>query len=243
MSTKRYSMLEIINKIKSINDQLNRFYDTHVAVYATDTKYMVSLYNPNSGLTINGDSKKDREDYICSTNTEFVDAVSKLIFLLKIKDYINSNNNITVTNISRDGDITLSVSVALSISNSNIKKYQIGYTKKLADDYKSAIKAKSNYDCTVMSNDKICDYVNAKLYSRDSSGGDDYESIAQEYREANKMEILDPLDIPHTAVIEDVEDFYARIRAAITVFNVQTRVWIESDDEGNYISWWKEKDR
>ena len=237
---KEFTMLEVVRLIKSTQDELDEIYKKYINP-ATDARSMVSLYNPNSGFTINGAKASEVNEEIRNIDLHINVTLEKLRIISSIKEQVNSSKTITIYDI--DGNpVTYTVAQALMLSSPKVKKYHLDYLNKLEQDYNNALRAQASVTRKTMSDDKISTYVIAKMNSLHITNDPDkstYGAFAQEYRNANVMSILDPLNIGATITKkkEEIKEYYDRIALAITIFNATTKVWIDFDVNPGGCTW------
>lgn len=230
---REFTMLEVVRLIKSTQDELDELYKKFINP-ATDARSMVSLFNPNSGYTINGAKASAVNEEIRDIDRRINVTLEKLKIISSIKEQVNSSKTIKI--YDTDGNpVEYTVAQALMLSSPKVKKYHLDYLNKLEQDYNNAVRAQASITRKTMSDEKVSMYVNAKMNSLHITDDPDkltYGAFAQEYRNANAMSILDPLNIGKiiTKKKESAKEYYDRISLAITIFNATTKVWIDFDD-------------
>lgn len=237
---REFTMLEVVRMIKSTQDELDELYKKFINP-ATDARSMVSLFNPNSGYTINGAKASAVNEEIRDIDVRVYAALEKLSIVSSIKEQVNSSRTIKI--YDADGNLVeYTVSQALMISSPKVKKYHLDYLNKLEQDYNNAVRAQSSISRKTMSDEKVSTYVIAKMNSLHITNDQDkatYGAFAKEYRDANLMSILDPLHIGETIAKkkENAKEYYDRLSMAITIFNATTKVWIDFDDKNGNYTW------
>lgn len=237
---REFTMLEVVRTIKSTQDELDELYKKFINP-ATDARSMVSLFNPNSGYTINGAKASAVNEEISDIDVRVYAALEKLSIVSSIKEQVNSSRTIKI--YDADGNLVeYTVSQALMLSSPKVKKYQLDYLNKLEQDYNNAVRAQSSISRKTMSDEKVSTYVIAKMNSLHITNDQDkatYGAFAKEYRDANLMSILDPLHIGETIAKkkENAKEYYDRLSLAITIFNATTKVWIDFDDKNGNYTW------
>ena len=231
---KECTMLELLKMIKTAQDELDELYKKYIAPDSTG-RAMISLYNPSSRLTINGPSMEIVAGEILRIDRSITSTIKILESLEMIKESVNSSHTVTV-----DGN-EYTVSQLLRLSSPKIKKYYLDYLNKLERDYRDAQVAQESLTKSTMSEEKVSMYVNAKMnalkiYDPDKAT---YGAFAKEYREANRMKILDPLNIgdSFTKKKKVFTDFYDHAQLALTIFNSTTKLWIDIDESTNKIEY------
>lgn len=227
---KEYTMLQVLRIIKSTQDELDALYKRYIDP-ETSVRSMVSLYNKNFGLTINGAPSYEISKEIIDIDDTIVKAINKLKAFSAIKEQVNSEKSVTIN----DDPTPYTISWLLMLTSPKVKKYHVDYLNKLEQDFSDARKAQASITRTIMSDEKVSSYVNAKMNSLHISNDPDkatYGAFAKEYRDANHMDILDPLNIADTISKrkDEADEFYERISLAISVFNATTKVWVEFTD-------------
>ena len=237
---REFTMLEVVRMIKSTQDELDELYKKFINP-ATDARSMVSLFNPNSGYTINGAKASAVNEEIRDIDMRINVTLEKLKIVSSIKEQVNSSRTIKI--YDTDGNpVEYTVSQALMLSSPKIKKYHLDYLNKLEQDYNNAVRAQSSITRKSMSDEKISTYVIAKMNSLHITNDPDkatYGAFAQEYRNANVMNILDPLNIGGAIAKrkEDAKEYYDILSLAITIFNATTKVWIDFDEKPGSCIW------
>lgn len=237
---REFTMLEVVRMIKSVQDELDELYKKYINP-ATDARSMVSLFNPNSGYTINGAKASAVNEEIRDIDVRVYAALEKLSIVSSIKEQVNSSRTIKI--YDADGNLVeYTVSQALMLSSPKVKKYHLDYLNKLEQDYNNAVRAQSSISRKTMSDEKVSTYVIAKMNSLHITNDQDkatYGAFAKEYRDANLMSILDPLHIGETIAKkkENAKEYYDRLSLAITIFNATTKVWIDFDDNTGSYTW------
>lgn len=232
---KECTMLELLKMIKSTQDELDELYKKYIAPDSTG-RAMTSLYNPSSRLTINGASMEIVAGEIHRIDRAISSAIAKLKALELVKESVNSSQTVTV-----DGN-EYTVSQLLKLSSPKIKKYYLDYFNKLEQDYRDAQMAQESLAKSTMSEEKVSMYVNAKmnaLHIMDDPDKATYGAFAKEYREANRMKILDPLNIRETIATRKKTfiEFYDHAQLALTIFNATTKLWIDFDEDTGRIEY------
>ena len=234
---KEYLMIELLNAIKDTQAKMEGLYKKYISP-DSKSRSMVSIYNENSNMTVNGARAVDVCKEIEQINDDIVSTTEKLRSLTAIKEQINSTCRTKI--IDLDGNtVEYTISQLLMISSPKIKKYHLDYLNKLEKDYQDALLARSVLSKSIMTEEKISMYVTAKMNSLRITDDPDkvtYGALAKEYREANRLDLLDPLDIQHDIEKrkKNADDYYSRIRIALSTFNATTKVWIYCDESGQY---------
>ena len=237
---REFTMLEVVRMIKSTQDELDELYKKFINP-ATDARSMVSLFNPNSGYTINGAKASAVNEEIRDIDMRINVTLEKLKIVSSIKEQVNSSKTIKI--YDTDGNpMEYTVSQALMLSSPKVKKYHLDYLNKLEQDYNNAVRAQASVTRKTMSDEKISMYVNAKMNSLhivDDPDKSTYGPFAKEYRDANLMSILDPLHIGETIAKkkENAKEYYDRLSLSITIFNATTKIWIDFEEEPGSCTW------
>lgn len=233
------TMLELLALIKKTRKEADEIYKEYIDP-AENSRSLVSLYNINSGKTVNGNSKVTVEQDIQLINAKVEEVIEKLQKLLVIKEQVNASTVVDIVNMDGKVKSTMSIAQVLMMKSDPVRNFKIGYLKKQRDDYAHALSSLSLYQETVMSHDKIDRYVIAKMNSLNidarSSSDETYSKFAKEYRDANQMQILDPLSIRITIddKLKKAQDFYDKLDLILLDFNVKTKIWIDLEaDYGN----------
>ena len=88
-------MLEVVRLIKSTQDELDEIYKKYINP-APDARSMVSLYNPNSGYTINGAKASEVNEEIRDIDKRISMTLEKLEIITSIKEQVNSSKSVTI---------------------------------------------------------------------------------------------------------------------------------------------------
>ena len=232
---KEYTMLEVLKMIRSTKEELEDLYKKYIAP-DSNGRAMTSLYNPSSRLTVNGASMEIIAGDIIKIDKMIGSTLERLITLERIKERVNSTHMVII-----DGN-RYTVSQLLIISSPRIEKYHLDYLNKLEQDYRAAQLAQEALAKSTMSEEKVSMYVNAKMNSLriiDDPTKATYGAFAKEYREANRMKILDPLNIRDniTTKKKSIIEFYDHAQLALTIFNATTKLWIDFDESTGKAEW------
>ena len=243
------SITELLNRIKSqkrkVDDISKRYLDSE------ESRALISLYNKNRNETINGANIIDTENNIKNQFSDIIYNIMLLRNLLIIKEQVNSYFRITVPDIfNSDKEIELSIAQILILKSPIIKNYYIKIGERLRSDLNDAYKALEAYSRTVLDEQKIATYVLAKLNSIQPGYVDPnnielvkkmtgYNEYAKEYIDANKVELLDPLELTKLAEekYNNINNFYDNIDTRLLEFNSTTKIII--DLESGYGEWEK----
>lgn len=227
---------ELLSMIKKYKKEYEDLYETHIKKENNTNKLLISLYYPSTGITVNGKRTEDKANELKAIDNKILSVLANLQKLLIIKEDINCSRYISIRFPWNEYYDKITVSQALTIKSSKVRDYYIGYLKKLKQDYEIANTTLARHMADVMSTDKIDTYVLAKMNSlnintTEESVKANYSSFANEYRSANNLEILDPLQISINIDnrLEEAEDFYRRLDVELFNFNATTKIWIDLD--------------
>lgn len=84
---REFTMLEVVRLIKSTQDELDELYKKFINP-ATDARSMVSLFNPNSGYTINGAKASAVNEEIRDIDRRINVTLEKLKIISSIKEQV-----------------------------------------------------------------------------------------------------------------------------------------------------------
>lgn len=236
----------------TITELLNRIKRQRKIVLETDHKYLdkeeskkakslISLYNPSRNTTINGSSINETSEDIRIQYNNIVFNINKLRNLLIIKEQVNSSFKLVVPDIIL-GDFNskpLTISQILILKSPMIKEYYIKFAERIKDDIDFVNSTLKKYNESTLSDDKINTYVLTKLNTLKINVDFDklnsllsipqYKDFAKEYEDANKLEILDPLNLlkESNKLIDNIYDFYNTIDLKLLEFNSSTKIWID----------------
>ena len=120
-----------------------------------------------------------------------------------------------------------------------IKEYYMKFAERIKDDIDFVNSTLKKYNESTLSDDKINTYVLTKLNTLKINVDFDklnsllsipqYKDFAKEYEDANKLEILDPLNLlkESNKLIDNIYDFYNTIDLKLLEFNSSTKIWID----------------
>ena len=236
----------------SITELLNRIRKQRKIVLEIENKYLdpeqykmvkslFSLHNPSRNTTINGADINKVEDDIVKQFQSIVMNIETLRRLLIIKEQVNSTFTLTIPDVLL-GDIeekTLSIAQILVLKSPLVKDYYLKFAERLKSDVNTLHDGIEYYNSTTLSDEKINTYVLAKLGSLkinidpktiSSMYLAEYDTISKEYIEANKIEVIDPLDLENKAAkyVENIYNFYDTIDLKLLEFNSSTKLWINA---------------
>lgn len=237
---REFTMLEVVRLIKSTQDELDEMYKKYINPGA-DARSMVSLYNPSSGLTINGAKASSVNEEIRDIHKRISMTLEKLKIITSIKEQVNATKTAII--YDEDGEpVEYTIAQLLMLSSPKVKKYHLDYLNKLEQDYNNARRAQASVTRNTMSDEKVSMYVNARMNSlhiTDDPEKATYGTFAKEYRDANRMDILDPLIIGDTIAKKKdaAKEYYDRIALTITIFNATTKIWIDFDENPGSCTW------
>lgn len=234
------TMAEVLSKIKKIRNELDEIKMDYISQETSRSRLLLSLYNPMSNITSSGIDVDKRKKEIQSIDDKVRNTMRNLLMLLTVKEQVNATHKIKIPSLFNEEEMELTVAQALVYKNQYIKEYYIEYLNKLEDDYYKVRYALNEHQKKVMSNDKIETYVLAKLNSLNLTNNTDlmksnYDTFATEYRNANTLDILDPLDVQNNILSnqERVDKFYETLDLVLMEFNVITKIWIDFDCTGS----------
>ena len=129
-------MIELLNVIKDTQAKMEGLYKKYISP-DSKSRSMVSIYNENSNMTVNGAKAVDVCKEIEQINDDIVSTTEKLRSLTAIKEQINSTCRTKI--IDLDGNtVEYTIAQLLMISSPKIKKYHLDYLNKLEKDYQDA---------------------------------------------------------------------------------------------------------
>ena len=231
------TLVELLARIKRARRDLDDLYAFYINP-GESCRSMVSLYYPSTNLSVNGAPIGEVDKEIHNIDDRISIALNTLMKLLAIKEKINATSNLIVPSpFGEDGEITLTVAEILMLKSDVIKKFRTEYLYKLDKDYHRAMNAKIAHQSTTMSEEKIQTYVLAKIKSLNIPADEvknHFKDFGAEYIEANRIEMLDPLDVHSTfdSKKKKIEDWYTKIDTILLEFNAKTKIWIDlSRDE------------
>ena len=119
MERTEYTMMEVISKIKFINKKMDEMYKRYISEESS-SRAMVSLYNPDSRITINGVPADNVIDSIENIHSEIMSMINDVNLFNTIKEQVNAIKTITFTNIEGIKQ-TLTVTQFLAITSPKVK--------------------------------------------------------------------------------------------------------------------------
>ena len=239
----------------SITELLNRIKKQRKIVLELDHKYLdpdefkkskslFSLYNPSRDITVNGiDIDKSKSDIIKQFES-ITSNIDILRHLLIIKEQVNSTFKLVVPDILL-GDAkntALSLAQILVLKSPLVKEHYLKFAERLKSDINNLQETLDVYNSNTLSDEKINAYVLAKLNSlkinldyksiTNLCSLPEYDSFAKEYIDANKLEIIDPLNLQTKSAeyINNIYNFYDIIDLKLLEFNSSTKIWINIDN-------------
>jgi len=232
------TVTELLSRIKRERENLKCLYTEYINPETSfSSKCMINLYNPNTNLTVSGMNIDDTIAYITNIDNSIKKSFTHLQRLLMIKEQVNATSKITINSpFEEDKKITLTIAQVLTLKSDTMRNILLEYSNKLKSDLDYAKSALSKHQKFVLHQDKVNAYVNAKLQSLAPGAEAKYLDIAQEYFEANKLEMLDPLDIINTidSRRRRVIEFYDIIDIRLSEFNAHTKIWIDLDNDQEF---------
>ena len=243
------SITELLTRIKAqkrkISDIGNRYLDS------TNSKALISLYNKNRKETINGIDINITENNIKDQFADIMYNIMLLRNLLIIKEQVNSTFKLLVPDIfNSDKEVELSIAQILILKSPTIKDYYLKLANRLREDLNEAYRALDVYSKNILDEQKVATYVLAKLNSIQPGYVDPnnlelvknitgYNEYAKEYIEANKVELLDPLELVKNSEkwYNNINNFYDTIDTRLLEFNSTTKIIV--DVEIGYGEWYK----
>ena len=238
------SISELLAKLKIYKKEIESKYNEYLnpeSEEAKHSKLLMTLYYDDRNVTIRGIPTEDYRKDIQSMYDSINSAVSNYTKLMMVKNAVNSTCKLTIPSLDTGKEVEMTIDQILTLKSPSIKNYYFGIINKLKSDKELVYSALHNHEETAMSTENINRYVNAKLNSLNMSNDYDsmsanYAKFAQEYKDANKISIFDPLNLLDK--MENYEsriiDFYNTIDYKLLEFNSITKVWIDFDLEEDF---------
>lgn len=243
MSTKRVimSMTEILNNLYKLKIQID---ETIKNDFSDESRLLLTLYNPSRNTTIGGLAVEDATIDLTNRYNGIINLITLYTSLLEVKEYINSKYTLEVPDIITGKPITLTISTILTYKSKPVKDYFMKLIEKINRDKAQIVNALESNQKNVMSQDRIDQYVNSKFTSLKMNSMDDmksanYRTFAEEYINANKLDILDPNNIKDWSKIEsNIKKFYSTVDYKLLEFNSTTKLWLDIDDNNGSVQNW-----
>lgn len=234
------SMTEILNNLYKLKNQINEAMENSLG---DDSRLLLTLYNPNRNTTIGGLSVEDATIDLATRYNSINNLIILYTQLLEIKESVNSKYTLEVPDMITGEPTTLSISTILTYKSKPVKDYFLKLIEKINRDKKQIIDALESHQKNVMSQDRIDQYVNSKFTSLKMNSMDDmksanYKTFAEEYINANRLDILDPNNIKDWNKIEsNIKKFYSTVDYKLLEFNSTTKLWMDIDENGLVQNW------
>ena len=243
MNTNRVimSMTEILNNLFKLKNQMNETIEK--GNLSNDSRLLLTLYNPNRNTTIGGVSVEDATIDLTVRYDGIFNLITLYTSLLEIKESVNSRYTLEVPDMITGELTTLTISTILTYKSKPVKDYFLKLIEKINRDKTQIVDALESHQTNVMSQDRIDQYVNAKFTSLKMNSMDDmksanYKTFAEEYINANKLDILDPNNIKDWNKIEsNIKKFYSTVDYKLLEFNSTTKLWLDITDNGSIKNW------
>lgn len=198
----------------------------------------VSVYHPidnaDEEKTINGENTNSVTQMVHAYDIEFTSTYETLLKLLAIKEEVNHEYQIVINSPINGQPQSYSIAQLLTLKSENPKKYLYAYLNKLQKDYDLAKLYLNEHNKKMVSTDIVDRYVLARFNGLNiapptSKENNLYQEFAKEYTNANKMELLDPLNLEKNLRLRQqaADDFYDDIERILRRFNNMTSIWID----------------
>lgn len=233
---KEMTMSELLSRIKMAKKKLYTVQYNELDSSGNDYKF-IKTWNPNKG-TINGVETSKIKEEIQSNYDSYNSQLFNLIKMMQVKEKVNCDHYLEIPNpdYRKGGKIRATVTEVLVLKTTVIHGYYDSLLNKYIKEYNSALNLIEKYESKYLSEDTIRDYVIARLNSLQKDSSVDsikkyYSEYSAEYREANKMELFDPIDLKSKidALQNWVDTFYNEIDYKLSEFNARTKIWIDLD--------------
>lgn len=234
-------MTEILNNLYKLKAQID---ETIKNDFGDESRLLLTLYNPSRNTTIGGLSVEDATIDLTTRYTGIINLITLYTSLLEIKESVNSKYTLEVPGITTGKPVTLTITTILNYKSKSVKDYFMKLIEKINRDKTQIVNALESHQKNVMSQDRIDQYVNSKFTSLKMNSMDDmksanYRTFAEEYINANKLDILDPNNIKDWTKIEsNIKKFYSTIDYKLLEFNSTTKLWIDIDESNGLVQDW-----
>lgn len=234
------SMTEVLNNLYKLKNQINEAMENSLG---NESRLLLTLYNPNRNTTIGGLSVEDATIDLTTRYNSINNLIILYTQLLEIKEMVNSKYTLKVPDMITGESTTLSISTILTYKSKPVKDYFLKLIEKINRDKSQIVDALESHQKNVMSQDRIDQYVNSKFTSLKMNSMDDmksanYKTFAEEYINANRLDILDPNNIKDWNKIEsNIKKFYSTIDYKLLEFNSTTKLWMDIDENGLIQNW------
>lgn len=222
------SMSEILSKKQIYKKRIDRFAVNGGANDRTVSARLITI-KKSSDATINGMEVSKVQDDIKTQFTSIMDIAKNYEFINEICNAVNSQVYITIANRR------MTVSQALALNTDALKGVYTGILNRLKDDYRDAIDSKEKYDSKVFSDTAINNYLQVTIgaTTTDSENNPKVKERLDEYREMNKIDIIDPIGVLDK--IRELEafseDFFDNISFKLAELNARIMVEFDIDNK------------
>lgn len=211
----------------------------------------MSLANPMKDQDMFGRDKKQIESTIQSNWDASKDNFMNYLKYSMIKEQVNATHKIKIPNpdyaAEVGSEIEVTIAEALILNTTLVKNHYENILKKMRSDYNFITEELKKHNETVLSEEAVSKYISTILSAQGEKvqGKIDvsmYSNYAKDYTDANKMEIIDPINIAEK--IEFLEDwmdkFYTTIGYRLSEFNSTVKVWVDLDLDQDFWGYYSE---
>ena len=229
------TMSELLSRIKMAKKKLQVIQSDEFSSY--QNQKFITVWNPNKGM-INGVETSKIEEEFQSNYDSYNSQLFNLIKMMQVKEKVNCDHYLEIPNpdYRKGGKIKATVTEILVLKTISVQAYYNSLLNRYTREYNMALSSIEKYESKYLSEDTIRDYVIARLNSLQKDSSTDsinkyYSEYSAEYREANKIELFDPIDLKSKidALQNWIDTFYNEIDYKLSEFNARTKIWIDLD--------------
>ena len=229
------TMSELLSRIKMAKKKLQVIQSDEFSGY--QNQKFITVWNPNKGM-INGVETSKIEEEFQSNYDSYNSQLFNLIKMMQVKEKVNCDHYLEIPNpdYRKGGKIKATVTEILVLKTMSVQAYYNSLLNRYTREYNMALSSIEKYESKYLSEDTIRDYVIARLNSLQKDTSTDsinkyYSEYSAEYREANKIELFDPIDLKSKidALQNWIDTFYNEIDYKLSEFNARTKIWIDLD--------------
>ena len=229
------TMSELLSRIKMAKKKLQVIQSDEFSGY--QNQKFITVWNPNKGM-INGVETSKIDEEFQSNYDSYNSQLFNLIKMMQVKEKVNCDHYLEIPNpdYRKGGKIKATVTEILVLKTMSVQAYYNSLLNRYTREYNMALSSIEKYESKYLSEDTIRDYVIARLNSLQKDTSTDsinkyYSEYSAEYREANKIELFDPIDLKSKidALQNWIDTFYNEIDYKLSEFNARTKIWIDLD--------------
>lgn len=223
------TMSEVLAKITMVQKQLEE-----LSMY----KLFSDAVIPEKNMTLcSKTTKEESEDQIRSNFDKATQFINNYIKLKMVKEYVNTTVKVEIPNpdFRKGGTVKYTIAEILSLKIPSVIRFYNSMKENMKTSYNKSNAEIEKYKNRVLSEETISSYVTSRLANINDTntkkGDQKYQDIAAEFINANRIELLDPINIVDK--IDKIEqwynEFYTTIGYKLSEANATTKVWIDLD--------------